>query len=103
MFTLYQYIKNFYKSFHFIDLKNVYPFEMMDTMLKIDYTDSYTTQEEFEYKTPLFLPSLDKNIQIVQKICESIQLDNNDYIYLESLSKLELMKFVRLYNDNLHK
>jgi len=104
MFHIYKYFKNVCKYYHFL-IKNVYPFDMMDTFVEnesLDYMDSYTIPEDFEDTTPLPLSSPTKNMQIVQKICESIKLDNSDYIYLESLSKVELMKFIRLYNDTLH-
>lgn len=101
-------VKYFYKYyiFPFIQIKNVYPFELMDSFLEdeyLEYRDSYVITEQFEETPPQPVISPDKNMQIVQKICESIQLDNSDYIYLESLSKPEIMKFVRLYNDNLYK
>jgi hypothetical protein len=76
-------------------MKNVYPFDMMDTFVEnesLDYMDSYTIPEDI---TPF-------QYLLLLKICESIKLDNSDYIYLESLSKIELMKFIRLYNDTLH-
>lgn len=87
-------VKNVCKYYHFL-MKNVYPFDMMDTFVEnesLDYMDSYTIPEDI---TPF-------QYLLLLKICESIKLDNSDYIYLESLSKIELMKFIRLYNDTLH-
>jgi hypothetical protein len=78
--------------FHPIEsLNRIYPFDMMDNIYYID------DDEYIDNINPLF----EEKIKIVDKICKYEKLNKNDLQYLETLSVSELMKYIRVYNDNL--
>jgi len=84
--------------FHPIESMNrIYPFEMMDNMNYIEYIEK---DENIDSSINPLVEIPDKKMKIVEKICKYEKLDNYDLQYLETLSVLELMKFIRVYNNN---
>ena len=89
MSNIYNWLKDFLAEYIYpwFDVK-IYPFDLMDSMYDIDEI--------------IFDGNEDTNKRIIQKINVYESLNPDEYRYLQNLHVSELLKFIRLYNNNIN-